>query len=476
MKKWVSLFYLLLSIYLLIGCVQLEQTTNQETNEQTSVNLTTNQPTNPVTQEPTQPLTTSEPEELLMPIIRIQTNNSQDISSDETYLSALISLTTKEGVYDFSNLQAGIRLRGNSTQQYAKKPYRLKFDEDIQLLGMGNGPSKSWLLLAEYVDFSMLRNKTTFDLASQLLRHTFVSDTMFVEVYLNNNYQGVYLVAEQTHVNENRVNIDESGIDNPTIVDTGYLLELECDQYRRDEEGAYMTGWFDIPGYSAAPGEIGYWNISQYLYSSLVSFYVIKSDAKSPEQVTYIQNYMIDVYDAIYVDKSEEAISALVDIESAVDMYILQLLTNDMDNNYSSTFVYKDKGGKLMFGPTWDHDLSYGNHINDLSYDSIHLYHLLYDLGNLPWFNAYVLEKWNEINQDDGLLDQAMTNIDVYTNTYSELFIQNHNMWKNTRETGGWHLYYQEELTSQDDGKEQFKAWLVERILFIDQYLNSIIE
>lgn len=470
MKKLLFFLSSILLISLLYGCEQLTTTNDDSSTIVTTIqDKTTNQ-------EQTTSEIITEPPNSTMPQLYIRFSSVSEITSDEEYTPCEVSLTSDISEYNFLSLSAGIQLRGNSTQNYAKKPYRIRFNQDIQVLGLGHGPSKSWLLLGEYVDISMLRNKTAFDLANQLLRHSFVSDKAFVEVYVNDVYQGVYLLAEQTHVNKNRVNIDESAIETPEITDTGYLLELECDEYRRTEEGDYMSGWFDIPGYSAAQGEIGYWNYDHYTNSSLVSYYIIKSDALSSQQVQYIQNYMLDVYEAIYVTKTESAISSLIIIESAVDMYILQLLSNDVDNNYSSTFVYKDRGGKLIFGPTWDHDLSFGNHLSDTSYETLNMFHLLYDLGNLPWFNAYVKTRWTDISSPGGLLDQIIQEIDVYTNTHGESFEHNHDLWVNTRETTGWHLYYQEGLTSQMDGKEYLKTWIMNRINFINSYLDRSLE
>jgi hypothetical protein len=185
---------------------------------------------------------------------------------------------------------------------------------------------------------------------------------------------------------------------------------------------------------------------------------------------------MLDVYEAIYVIQTESAVSNLINIESAVDMYLLQLLTNDVDNNYSSTFVYKDMGGKLTFGPTWDHDLSFGNHLSDTSYETVNMFHLLYDLGQLAWFNTLVKNRWEEISVPDGLINQIINQIDVYTNTYGQVFQENHELWVNTRETGGWHFYVQEGLTSQIDGKEHLKSWINHRITFIEGYLDTVAE
>jgi len=410
-------------------------------------------------------------EQGILPILAI--NSVSEINSSDEYISCQVTLFIN-GVQQFINLEAEIRLRGNSTQNFDKKPFRIRFEQDIQLLDLGNGPSKSWLLLAEYVDFSMLRNKSTYDLAKDLLRHSFVSDTTFVEVILNGRPLGVYLIAEQTHVNQQRVNIDESGVNDPSILDTGYLIELEIDSGRRNADGDFMVDWFNIPGYSINPNDIGWWNAHEYATSNAASFYVIKSDAKSLEQLLYIQNYMVRVYDAIYLDQSQAAIAELINIESAVDMYLLQLLTNDMDNNFSSTFMYKDKGGKLVFGPPWDFDLSYGNHYMNQTTDTINMHHLLYDLGLMPWFQTLLMERWNTMRQTGGMLDSMIANIDVYSDLYGAYFEANHQNWLTTRQTTGWHvIYVQSGLSSQKDGANHFKNWLLNRIIFIQNKMND---
>jgi hypothetical protein len=429
-------------------------------------------PTDPtiVPTEPTTFLTT--PVQNLIPIISIETVSATPVLSDEIYTDCSITLNTMETEHAFQNVLAGIRLRGNSTQQFDKKPYRIKFDTDIQLLGLGDGPSKSWLLLAEYVDLSLYRNKITYDLANKLMRKTFVTDSAYVELMLNGVSQGVYLVLEQTHINTYRINIDESGVLDGNITNTGYLIELEGDGGRRDSEGTYMTDWFDIPGYSGNPAELGWWNYPEYTTSELLSFYVIKSDAKSPAQVSYIQDYMMDVYDAIYVDQSQQTIENLIDIESAVDMFLLQLITNDFDNNFSSRFLYKDKDGKIIFGPPWDFDLSYGNHYSDYASDTIHMNHLLYKLSSIPWFMNLVKERWSLISGSSGMIDEMIESIDIYQETYGELFESNHEMWAQTRQTTGWHvIYHQTNINSHEDAVNYLKSWLNARITFINTYL-----
>lgn len=446
--------------FILIGC------SNVIDEEDPAATLPINDPSDPNDVE-------TNPDDFLLPLIHIETTRAQPIESDEVYTSCKITLSSHQTEYSFTELTAGIRLRGNSTKQFDKKPYRIKFDTDIQLLGLGNGPSKSWLLLAEYVDLSLMRNKLTYDLANKLMRNTFVSDSAYVELKVNGVSQGVYLVLEQTHVNPYRINIDESGVLDGSIMNTGYLLELEGDGGRRDSEGTFMTDWFDIPGYSGNPSELGWWNYPDYTTSRLLAFYVIKSDAKSPEQVSYIQQYMMDVYDAIYVDQTQETIENLIDVESAVDMYLLQLITNDFDNNFSSRFLIKDKDSKIVFGPPWDFDLSYGNHYSDYASNTIHLNHLLYDLAHLPWFLNLVKERWEFISQPNGMISEMLESIDTYQDTYGVLFEANHQMWKNTRQTTGWHvIYHQQGIQSHQDAVNYLRTWLTNRITFINNYLS----
>ena len=428
---------------------------------------TTNNGTSTTTLQQT---TTSEA--LLMPKMYINTNNVP-IDNKEEYTNCTVTLLSNNQDHNLSQVQAGIRLRGHSTSNFDKVPYRLRFQDKTQLLGLGSGPSRSWVLLAEYMDISMLRNYISYNLSNKLIRNSFSSMVEYVEIYVNNVYKGVYLIAEQTQVGENRVNIDESGVDTPSILDTGYLLELETDSTRRLAEGAHMVDWFDVTGYTNMTVEFGWWNMANYQLSNEVGFYIIKSEAKTLEQIQFIQNYMVSVYDAIYEDKTFEAVNAVVDIESAVDMYLMQLLTNDMDYNYSSNYIYKDAGGKIIFGPPWDHDLCFGNHYQNRATDSIHIYHLLYDLSTYDWFRTLVIARWNEINQtSNNLIGETRALITSTSSTYQTPFNNDYNLWKGTRKTDGWHVIYVQ-YPNQAAAANALIAWYDDRVDFINSMFTN---
>ncbi len=459
-------FVLMIIAGLFNACKLTTLDQNATTNSQTTL---TNAP---ITTTNGQSATTTNDFLLNMPRIDINTN-SLDITSFEEYTDCLVTISTGVADYNLNQVQAGIRLRGHSTSNFDKKPYRIRFEEKTQPLGLGSGPSRSWVLLAEYMDISMVRNYITYKLANQLLRNSFNTEAAYVEVYLNGINKGVYLMVEQTQVGLNRVNIDESGVEDPMITDTGFLLELEADASRRNAEGTNMVDWFTVPGYTNTTIEFGWWNMPDYALSNEVGFYIIKSEAKSFAQIQYIQNYMVSVYDAIYVTKTFEAVNALVDIESAVDMYLLQLFTNDMDYNYSSNYIYKDAGGKIIFGPPWDNDLSYGNHYLNKASDSLHIYHLLYQLSTYEWFQTMVIQRWNEINQPTvNLINQTKTLITSTSTLYQAKFSANHNLWENTRRDDGWHGIYVR-FSSQALAAAQVSNWIDARIIFMNDLFES---
>ncbi|MBE0701221.1 MAG: CotH kinase family protein [Acholeplasmataceae bacterium] len=406
--------------------------------------------------------------------MHIDTKDMAIIDRDDLYIPCTISITNTDTSLMMQHVPSSIRLRGHSTQMHDKKPYRIRFDNKQQPLGLGSSSARSWVLLAEYYDPSMLRNKLVFDLAKNLANIEYSSSTAYVEVMLNGEFQGVYVLAEQVQVNPARVNIDALGVDNPDILDTGYLLELEAMNNRRLEEGVEGVDWFAVTGYAETSFPIEWWHYEDYLTAEEVAFYVVKSDAKSDAQISFIQAYMIDVYDAIYEIQTQSSIESLVDMDSAVDMYILQLLANDYDSNLSSSFVYKDKDDKLKFGPPWDFDLSFGNHAAHNSTDTIHLHHLLYQLSTLVWFQQKVLARWTFINApSQDFIERMKTSIYTTSEDYSDAFEANYLMWHKHAVIGIWDFSYRTGITSQISAADYFYTWLTQRKAWMETYFSS---
>lgn len=294
-----------------------------------------------------------------LPVVSITTENGASITSKETYINCVITvLDTEDDTYHVCEEGAQIRGRGNSTwNKFDKKPYKIKFNTKQNLFD--NGKAKDWVLLADYIDNALIRNMLAYEVAEELDTLRATPDCQSVEVYLNGEYRGVYLLCEQIEINNHRVEICED----ETLVDTGYLVE--------------MDGWSD-------PVQV---KVPDQLKSDRK--YTIKapdSDVITAEQKAFIEQYLKDCIAAIRGDDYER-VKELLEVESFAEAYIIYELFKNPDTNYSSLYFYKDAGGKLVCGPVWDFDMSIGN-VNHKGNGVFENTKTLWSKENCPWFNA----------------------------------------------------------------------------------------
>lgn len=292
----------------------------------------------------------AEPNNVVMldtPVIIINTEYFQTIESKETYLNAVVTVTNTDEQYCFEGKAAGVRGRGNYTWTLDKKGYRIKFDKKTSMLGEES--AKNWTLIPNYTDKSNMRNFLALNFANRLDNLMWNSSARYVELYINEEYLGLYLLCEQNQVNENRVDIEEGSTD----IDTGYFIER--DRYALFDGSIEGVDYFTTspPGAGIVPGDPAAFC---YLLKSPAS----DDDNYSPAQFNYIKNYFINVESAI-VYRDYETFIELCDEASFIDYFMVdQVFTNWEANRLSSFYMYKDKGEKLSLGPVWDFDLSVG--------------------------------------------------------------------------------------------------------------------
>ncbi|MBO7300100.1 MAG: CotH kinase family protein [Tidjanibacter sp.] len=262
-----------------------------------------------------------------LPIIVINTPNGATIppKTEDWLENTQITIYNADLTIDYQEV-VNIRGRGNSTWNAPKKPYAIKLNNKASLLGMP--AHKRWVLLANWLDKTMLRNRVAFEIAEQTdLAWTPRSE--FVEVVLNGVHKGNYLFCEQIKVDRNRVNIAEPSDDNPS---GGYILEL--DTYF-DEVFKFHSPHYNMP----------------YMF-------------KDPDEVTDVQyNYLFDYienFEASLVDDERFAAREYVnyiDVDSFIDWWFVHELTSNPEPHHpKSSYLYKDVDGKLTAGPVWDFD------------------------------------------------------------------------------------------------------------------------
>lgn len=240
-----------------------------------------------------------------------------------------------DGSTDVEETACGIRLRGNSTQEFPKKPFAIKLASKAKVLGMPK--HKRWVLLANWMDRTMLRNAVAFEVAHQT-ENAFADGIGWnphgynVEVIMDGRHVGNYYLCEQIKIDGDRVNIQDCYEDvleenpNPTVADCGYLLEFD-DNY--DEVNKFHTGR-GLP----------------CMFKDIVSdelFDAVKARIEGIEA-----NLEAGNYDAAYND---------LDIHSVIDYFFIQELAfNDEYKHPKSVYMYIDGLGKLTAGPVWDFD------------------------------------------------------------------------------------------------------------------------
>ena len=417
------------------------------------------------------------------------------------------SVTVNDGVDEvLTSIDAGVKVRGNWTANYDKKPLRIKFDKKQSMLGLNEGQKfKSWLLLAEYKDWSMLRNATAFGLASKL-GSGYVSDYKFVEVYLNNEYWGVYLLCEQQEIKEGRVSITEAEKEY-TGTDIGYLLEYDGYYTEEAPEETFTINYNTLTTYSGRS------------FSTFQKGFTIKSDIYSEAQNTFIKNYMQNVfnicYNAIYNDtyyefnsdytnivlsstitNAEAAVDKVIDIDSLVASYILAELGCDTDVAWSSFFMDVDFGEygnkKLTFEAPWDFDSGFGNTIACLDAEGIYAGDVIRDIHdteqinpwyvlfiNENWFRELVKTKWNQMMETNAF-DSVFEFILDVTETYKDNFTENYAKWKNIGIKGESSIYWIEfdyseagKCKTHEEAAQCLYDWLALRIDNLDEIFNS---
>mgnify|MGYP002611956099 CR=1 FL=1 len=288
-----------------------------------------------------------------LPIVRIDTENQAAVDSKETYVNGAMAITA-DGV-DSAQLYNGaiqIRGRGNSTWGYPKKPYKIKLNKKADLFGMG--ANKHWVLIANYRDRTLMRNRLAADLSDHLGLVTMHS--VFVRVYLNGQDVGVYDLCEQIRVGKTRVD----------IYDWEDVAEDETD----------LSGFTAANGYDTTGGFIIELNGYYDEISKFKTAHDVPLTVKSPEYLntndemfTYLTEYIQDFEDAVYnkdtfTSSKGQHYSELFDVDDLVDYWLVNEFMGNLDSgSFSSTYMYKDIGGdKFHMGPVWDFDSSSGNY------------------------------------------------------------------------------------------------------------------
>ncbi len=391
--------------------------------------------------------------ETALPIIHITTKNNAEILSLEDYIDCIVEVFNCDDIYKMDATSAEVRVRGNASAFYGDvskirkngAPYRIKFTKKQSMLGLNDfARCRSWVLLRTYE--TGVNDLLAFDIAKAVNNGDYYSsDGIMVQLYINEDYVGPYILCEQTQANSERIDITEpeEGYEG---TDIGYLVEL--DNYA-ERPFFYITynkePITDVYGTSRVP--------RRYTYA-------IKSDTYSDEQRAFIERYfeiaweipMRAIRDGQYYKFDEElnlipaqeefssaydCISQVVNIDSVVDMYITHEITNNQDVGGGSFFFAVDfaEGSKyptLTMVSPWDFDWAYADYSSKADgglyaakFKDSYFVENWGDRSNpwlilfysADWFQELVKQKWQERY---GYIEAAANDMENFVVTYSD--------------------------------------------------------
>ena len=288
-----------------------------------------------------------------LPIILIDTYGVE--IPDEPRIPASMGIINNESGINyiddpFNDFDGSITIerRGNSSQWQGKTPYRFETVDDegensnVELLGM---PAENdWVLYAPWQDKTMIRNVLTYQLSNEMGRYA--SRSRHVELYLNDEYRGIYVLMEKIKRDGNRVDISKLNPDEITGDDVtgGYILKFDW-FYTGDNIGGFESEFDDM----------------------IYNYHYPKPSDIVPEQEAYIEEY-INGFETIMMgtDYTNDSTGypSMMNVESFVDFILLQELAKNVDAYRLSTYIYKDKesiDNRLTAGPVWDFNHGFGN-------------------------------------------------------------------------------------------------------------------
>ena len=366
--------------------------------------------------------------------------------------------------------QISIEMRGESSLDlYPKKSYRIETQTDsgtnnnVSLLGLP--PENDYVLYAPYGDKSLMRNVISYGLYGKMGHYS--PGTRFMELVVNGDYKGLYVLTELIKQDKNRVDIAKITPGDITYPDIsgGYILRVD------KTSGMEPYEYWKSPVPPGVPG----FNYITYQYHDP------GYDELTPGQRDYIRDYMQRFDEVFSSDAFTDPVYGYrpyLDIPSFTDMMILNEVTKDVDAYRLSHYFYKENdinGGKLVNGPPWDYNLTFGNNdfAGDLNSPSNWVYTKFINIYwwtramEDPWFRNRLYCRWADLYASilrneyiQGMIDSCITGMgDAIDRNFQRWPILGKYVWPNS--------YVGD---SYPDEEAYLRLWIRERLTWMDSH------
>ncbi len=369
-----------------------------------------------------------------LPRVVIETENFSQIRDQSTEHPAKLQIFA-DSVPLSSIMELSIKGRGNSSfTGMPKASYKIKFAQKQGFYGMPK--DRDWVLLANSSDRTFLNNFITYKLSSRLSKG-YSPKAKYVELYLNRQYQGIYLLAESIKVSEERVNIQE------------------CELCFLVEKGKYFN------------------DDDVFIKTNNNHLFFIKSKNKNSPQARESLKKHLDSLESKFSHKQLDDIDQWISLDDYITYYWIQEFSKNLDGNfYKSIYFTYEKGGPIKFGPVWDFDLAYGN----TSESQVQKYSGWY-VKDSPW-NRELLSQKQVIDRSVDFwhrnlpyFEALVDTIDKYSAQIRRATDNEFKRWPTLSNTENW--MYNKKYDSYDDAVEDLKQWIKSRITWINENLGK---
>lgn len=365
-----------------------------------------------------------------IPRIVIETENFRQINDRETKIPAKFQIWGKN-FPESEILELTIKGRGNSSWFMPKKSFKLEFAQKQTILNMPK--DRDWVLIANYADKTLMKNYLMYGLSANL-NAFYTPKCKFVEVYINQEYQGVYILSETIKKGKERIDIEKDD----------FIIEFD-EKVKKDDQKIKS----EVLGKNFKIHEPH--NLSQSLLDS------IKNRIQNFEQM--LQSI-----------KTNDNLDNWINQEDAIIHYWIQVFSKNPDANfYTSVYFVWEKNKPLKMGPVWDFDLAMGGYSSEQirSFQKWHIDNYWYKY--LLTDSLYKKKTKDFWQKNKPLFKATIDSIDSIRDRLIYAQKNNFKKWDVLESTE--FLYHPQSYKSYKESTDSLKSWLTKRIEWIDSNL-----
>ena len=413
-------------------------------------------------------------------------------SKDNVITEGHAVYTEPDGSVSYDGGLTQLKGRGNNTFRYSKKPYQLKLEKKASPSGMTK--NRTWILLANWADVSMIRNQIVLDISREIGLRSAVSCVQ-TDVWINGIYQGLYLLTEKIQIGKGRINITnlEKATEkvNESPFDAGKMATVKSEAYPLLRSYPAVQDPEDITGGYIVTIEKKH-RLKDYVLAGFrteneLSIRIKEPTCPSRAQTEYLFARITEMQNALIAQDGKEpstgkSYEEYLDIQSFAQRFLIEEWCKNYDFIGGSQYLYKDSdlSDPLIYaGPSWDYDLSFGN-MKDRGYPAAGAYLTEYrKKNNLYWllyeheaFRMKVGEVWQKtfrpavsvlLGETEAEQGAAICTLDEYRDRIEDSVKMNYRRWPVSGDATGYGSG-----ESFDNAVRYLKKWIAARTAWMD--------